>query len=129
MKFKKYLEELRKLNLPENQYAVFGSGPMAVRGIRDSGDLDIVVKSELWKNLSSQYPPEGDKIVIGNIEIYRTWNAPFYDNVAPLIERAEMIEGIKFVRLEDVVKWKKEKGREKDKIDIELINRFFVKQF
>ena len=38
---KKLLEELRKLNLPGGQYAVFSSGPMAVRGIKLANDIDI----------------------------------------------------------------------------------------
>ena len=45
--FKKQLAELKKLNLPNDKYAVFGSGPLAIYGIRDSEDIDIIVKSEL----------------------------------------------------------------------------------
>lgn len=47
----KYLSKLKKLNLSPNQYAIFGSGPMAVRGIRKIKDLDVVVKDEPYKEL------------------------------------------------------------------------------
>jgi len=47
----KYLDELKALALPPDQYAVFGSGPMAVRGIREANDLDLIVKESLWDDL------------------------------------------------------------------------------
>jgi len=45
---KSLLKELRKLNLPEGEFAVFGSGPMAIRGIRPAGDLDLIVTPAVW---------------------------------------------------------------------------------
>ena len=46
-----YLAELKALNLPLGHYAIFGSGPLAVRGIREAADLDIIVSESLWKEL------------------------------------------------------------------------------
>jgi len=43
----KYLNELKELNLPKESFAVFGSGPMAVRDMREINDLDLIVKSDL----------------------------------------------------------------------------------
>lgn len=54
--FKKQLAELKKLNLPKDKYAIFGSGPLAINGIRDSDDIDIIVKSEVWDELAKKYP-------------------------------------------------------------------------
>ena len=56
MEFSILLKELAKLNLPKDKFVIFGSGPMAIRGIRNSEDLDILVKEDLWKELSNKYP-------------------------------------------------------------------------
>jgi hypothetical protein len=48
MPFAEQLNELRKLNLPRDGFVICGSGPLAVRGIRDSHDVDLVVKKKLW---------------------------------------------------------------------------------
>lgn len=34
-------DELKKLNISMGEYAVFGSGPLWIRGIRESNDEDI----------------------------------------------------------------------------------------
>ena len=50
----KHLAVLKKINLSVGQYAVFGSGPLAVRGIRPANDLDLIVKDELWRELNKK---------------------------------------------------------------------------
>jgi len=44
-----------------------------------------------------------------------------------LIDDAEIIDGLPFVKLEYVVKYKKQDGREKDLKDIETIEKFLLK--
>lgn len=39
-----FLDELKALNLPAGQYAIFGSRPLAVRNLRDANDIDLIVK-------------------------------------------------------------------------------------
>jgi hypothetical protein len=125
----KYLDELGRLNLPAGKFAIFGSGPMAVRKIRECADLDIIVKQELWDFLVSKYPNnlEGDsaclKLKIGNIEIYRDW-FKLSDRFNEMIDNAEIIANFPFVQLKYVVEWKKEMGREKDISDIALIRKY-----
>jgi len=51
----KYLNELKKLNLPKGKYALFGSSPMAIRGIKENSDIDIIVKEDLWNFLKQKY--------------------------------------------------------------------------
>lgn len=124
----RFLDELKELNLPEKQYAIFGSGPMAVRGIRDVNDIDIVVKEDLWNNLRVQFPKsiyKTDSIKIGNIEIFKNWS-PWFDNVNSLIDTAEKIGDFWYVHLSNVLKWKKLMGREKDKTDIKLIEDYLM---
>ena len=42
-------DRLRDLALPSGDYAVFGSGPLAIRGIIEAcGDLDVLCKPNVW---------------------------------------------------------------------------------
>ncbi len=126
-----FLDELKALDFPTSQYAIFGSGPLAVRNLREANDIDIIVKQELWDKLAKQYPPHGKEtikgpvtsIAIGNIEIYRDW-LNMTPKVNEMIANAEIIEGLPFVKMEYVIEWKTFMGREKDRNDLELINNY-----
>jgi len=84
--FNKLLKELKVLNLPSEDFAIFGSGPMAVRRIKDINDLDIVVKPKLWEELKKKDKPKNEKlIVIGSIEVYKNW-LPWFNNINELID-------------------------------------------
>jgi len=117
------LNKLKKLNLPKDKFAIFGSGPLAVRGIRKSNDIDIIVKPELWKELKEKYKPKDRVIKIGKIEIYKDW-LPWIKNTNKLIDDADVIKGFRFVKLKYVLQWKKAFARKKDLEDIELIKKY-----
>ncbi len=51
----KFLEELKLLNLPIGEYVIVSSGPMAMRGIRECGDLDLLITEKLFNDLSKKY--------------------------------------------------------------------------
>ncbi|MBI2474851.1 hypothetical protein HYV69_00270 [Candidatus Uhrbacteria bacterium] len=123
----KYLSELELLKLPTGKFAIFGSGSMAVRGIRESEDLDIIVKQDLWDILVQKYPmslhDNSTCLKIGNVEIFRNW-LELSDRINEMIENAETIASFPFVQLKYVIEWKKQFGREKDKKDIELIQKY-----
>ena len=122
----KCLEELKKLNLPVDQYAVFGSGPMAIRELRENEDIEILVKPELWEKLAKEHKlVRDDLIIIGNINIFKHWE-PWLKNRDELIDTADIIDGIRFVKLEYVLEWKKKMGRGKDQKDIELIEEYMM---
>ena len=122
----KLLEELKKINLPKSKFAIFGSGPLAIRNIRKSGDINIIVKEDLWNQLSKKHKVIENKVIkIGNIEIYKNWK-PWLEDTNRLIEDSDIIKGLRFVKLKYVLEWKKKdyRGREKDKKDIQLIEDF-----
>lgn len=129
--FEKNIEDLRKLDLPREKFAVFGSGPMAVHGIRDSADLDIIVLPELWNELSKKYPAKDEReIRVKEISFFNSWR-PWFEDVSKLIKDCEIIDGIRFVKLKYVIEWKKKFNREKDRRDMKLIEEYFerVKRF
>jgi hypothetical protein len=45
------LEKLKKLNLPFGQYAIFGSGILVAKDIRNASDVDIIAKQALFNKL------------------------------------------------------------------------------
>jgi len=122
------------LNLPVGHYAITSSGPMGIRGLRIINDADLIVDNELWDELSVKYPPveEGGitKIVLSEGLIEILGSGSFfcnYDEEDPTVDEqistAEVIDGLSFVRLEHIRYFKERLGREKDKRDIELINK------
>jgi hypothetical protein len=44
-------EKVKSLALMDGQYVVFGSGPMAIHGIRNSSDIDLFVTEEQYNEL------------------------------------------------------------------------------
>ncbi len=131
--FSLFLEQLKKLNLPKDKYVIFGSGPLGVRNIRDTHDLDIIVDEELFDKYKNMPDWEfknferGDCFVemIENsgIEFYKEWGPGDWDT-PQLIEEAEFIDDLPFVKLETVKKWKQISGREKDLKDVQLIEKY-----
>lgn len=122
---KKLLRELKELNLPRDKFAVYGSGPLGVRRLRKIKDLDLIVTEDLWKKLSRKYQTKdaGEKLRIdlGDIEILPR---PIVYSAEQLIKEADIIDSIRYVRLETLMELKKKMGREKDFKDIELIKDY-----
>ena len=124
--FQNFLKEVDRLRLPKNQFAIFGSGPLCIRNLRAANDIDLIVKEELWHDLARRYSVMEKKLIkIGDTEIYKDWK-PWFDDVNLLIDSADIINGYRFVKLEYLLKWKKEMDREKDKADIKIINDFLL---
>lgn len=123
-KFREMLRGLDELGLSRDEFAIFGSGPMGIRGIRESSDVDIIVRPDVWDRLCEKYEREKDFLIrVGDVEVYKNWSTWFSDMDA-LIDDADVIEGYRFVKLKYVVEWKKANGREKDLRDVELIEEF-----
>ena len=115
-------DQLRQLNLPPRGYAVFGSGPLAIRGIIPSAqDLDVICREDVWNIVSRigtiEYLPEYDVSVVvmadGALTFGRQWGIGDFD-IDELTASAEIIDGIPFVKLEHVVSYKKIRSSEKD---------------
>lgn len=131
---------LKKLDLPLGQYMISGSGPLGIRNIKEIGDIDIIVTRELWEILSTKYEVSEEngikKIVFpgGTIEAFSedTWISELKDpkspNISESIKNAEIIDGLAFDRLENVLFYKRKTAREKDLKDIDLIEKWMDMQ-
>jgi|SRR3989344_1073991 len=125
-------KEVKNLNLPFGKYVVVGSGPLVARGIRDFKDIDILVTEDLYEKLSQEEGwivgsgEAGRKVLMKNIfEIDKVfWCKDYRPDTEELIKNAEIINGIPFLQLPEVVKFKKTLGREKDFNDIKLIDEY-----
>ena len=122
-----YYDELIRLHLPKGQYALFGSALLSLYRIRPAKDLDVIVKKDLWYILARKYSncirQQPERIQIGNLELFMDW-MNLTDSIDEMIDTADMIEGVPFVRFEYVVVWKRWMGRQKDLKDIRLIEEF-----
>ena len=116
------------MELPSGSYAVFGSGPLAARGLIDEvGDLDVIVNDPTWdrvKHLGTIMRYGDDEVAdLGNgLTFGRSWAYGDFD-IAQLIDDAERIDGLPFVRSEAVVEYKRIAGRPKDLRHIEIMER------
>lgn len=127
---------LKKYNLPIGEYAISGSGPLGVRDIREINDIDIVISPTLRDSLIEKYGVQDDgkvkKIVFSNDDIEAFWEGSFYSlkkdpkdpTTSDLITRAEIIDGLPFVSLEDTIFFKRKMNRPKDLEDIKLIEKW-----
>ncbi len=125
-------DQLRQLELPTNDYAIFGSGPLAIRGIIPScNDLDIICRGEVWETVCqigrTEFLPEYDVTVVSladrAITFGTTWGIGSFD-VDDLINTAEIIEALPFVRIEHVVAYKTIRSSTKDLLHLDALGAF-----
>ncbi|MGI9528745.1 MAG: hypothetical protein ACR2NG_03465 [Acidimicrobiia bacterium] len=127
---------LRAIALKVGDYAVFGSGPLIVRGIIPlANDVDVVSRGLAWSQACAlgtmvrldDHDVEVVSFLDGRITVGRTWayGAP---NIDDLIDSAETIDDLPFVRLEHVVAYKEIAGRPKDLDHLEALRQWELSQ-
>lgn len=130
----KEIEQLKKLGLPIDEFVIVSSGALAIRGIREAKDLDVIVTNSLWNKLTAIYQTEVEngveriKFDNSNIDILNPAQSIFGNSgvvsVEEIFEKADIFGGIKFINLNHLKKIKLKLGREKDLKDIELIDEY-----
>ena len=122
-------EKFRELGLPKRDYAIFGSGPLAVRGVIPAcNDLDVLCRGEFWEEVQQlgtpEYLPEYGVTIVtmadGVIGFGTTWGIGEVD-VNELIDTAETINGLSFARLEYVVRYKTIRGNKQDQLHLNAL--------
>lgn len=128
------VNKVKNLKLPFGKYVVIGSGIFEPLGIRLAGDIDIAALPELHEQLRSTGKWEEeirynkiflkrDKIEI-NPEL--SWS-DYQTTTEEAIASATVIDDIPFMNLDELRKFKKALGREKDIKDIQLIDEYLSK--
>lgn len=121
------VDDLLALGLPDGDWALFGSGPLLVRGwVDEVGDLDVITRGRALEEAQRMGRPMslddgtiiyevGEGITIGS-----TWAYGDVD-IDRLIDEAEVLDGVPCVRLEHVVAYKREAGRPRDREHLAII--------
>ena len=122
MKRSEATDLLRSLDLPRGDYAVFGSAPLLMRGIIETvADLDIVSRGRVWEyavEVGTLTFLAEQRITVcsffdGLVTIGTSWAYGQLD-IDELINTADTIDGLPFVRLGYVAEYKRIAGRPKD---------------
>lgn len=130
--------DVRDLRLPLGHYAITGSGPLGIRGIRPIGDVDVVVDDTLWAWLTRRYRPTRDdgfwRLRIGpHIEVFGEDSILASRSVPPTVTeqlaRAQVIRGLPFICLEHSLHFKRRVlNRPKDQADIRVIETLLARE-
>jgi len=123
------IEKVKALQLPQGEYIVFGSCPLAVAGLREANDVDMLVSKKLLKELEQRCwqqitKASDDKPFTHDVfEAHDAWDFDGYSRtLEQLLATADIVDGIPFASLAEVRAWKEASGRPKDLKDIELID-------
>ena len=130
-----FADKVKALNLPLDQIIVIGSGILDQLGIRPASDIDLAASSDLMKKLSEE---SGDWLKKfddnqrfyfvkddGSAEVWDGWE--FNGQVVgygELLSQSVEYDGVRFVNLEFLSRWKKWRSREKDVQDVKLIDEW-----
>lgn len=128
-----HIAKIRELGLTLGSYIVIGGSGLAVRGIRESSDIDMVVTPELFRELQDKGWPidEPFKQKWNRVRLKREPFEIFTDiylerskqfiHADQLIKSAELIEDLPFLTIRDILFYKTDNPRQKDIVDIALI--------
>lgn len=125
----KLFNELRRLKLPREHFAIFGSGPLAIRGIIPlANDLDVLCRRDVWEFVrtigTEVFLPDYDVTVVnlldGAISFGTEWGIGDF-SIDELISTAELIDGLPFARLEHVVRYKRLRCSDKDLLHLDAL--------
>lgn len=129
-----FIDKVRGLGLPLDECIVIGSGILDQLGLRQAADIDLVVSEELHSQLGAVFQGwtakerDGQIFFIDNANSAELWlDWPLEDRrwgFDELIEHSTVIEGVRFVSLDFVKRWKIWRGLPKDIEDVALIKEF-----
>jgi hypothetical protein len=134
-------DKFRTLNLPTSEYAIVSSGPLAIRGIKKTRDVDVIVSEKLWNELSTKHTvvkgnkentKENKKVDVikpkEDIDILRIYTKlSGQPTLNEQVQSAEIIDGLSFQALSHCLWFKKKSDRQKDKDDIGLVKEYLSK--
>jgi hypothetical protein len=123
------LAELHALKLTFGQYVVVGGAALAIRDIRDTEDIDLVVTPQLFDELAARgwqpkVRPSGKPgLKFARAEAYLDVNCQAFErSTSWLLEHAERVHDTPLVDLPTLARFKAGYGRDKDVRDLRLIS-------
>lgn len=123
------METLKELDIPKEDFVIYGSAPMVLRGLKEkNNDLDVLVKDSVWEKLSIKYPNNinGDYIDINGVSFtHKDMN--LLGNVDEVIKNSDIIDGFHILSLAETKRWKEKVGGERHLKDAEVIGTYLSK--
>ena len=131
----KITERVKALGLPLGQYVVISSGTLEALGIRPANDIDISVPPKLYAELRATGNWNEEErygkifLIQDGIDINPRLDwADYPTTTEEAIASALVIDGVPFMNLSELRKFKTALGRAKDEADILLIDRYLSNQ-
>lgn len=128
------IDEVVKLNLPEGEYVVIGSGLLDALELRPAGDIDLAVSPRLFEVFAGsgdfiQSQRYGADVLTGatsdteHLEIWKQWqdDIPFFE----LIKNTVKVDGVTFAHPLTIIDRKQLRGQDKDLKDIALLKKHY----
>lgn len=129
---RRLIKLVNELDVDHRDFVIFGSGPLLAHGLRQTiRDLDVVARGTAWHRVSECGIPSvgaisGAPMALfwgGRIQFSPEWISKEWDT-DDLIGRSEIIQGLPFAQLTDVLAYKQMLDRPKDRPDIEALLDF-----
>ena len=112
-----FLDKLKKLDLPPEEFVILSGGSLLMRGLREqTADLDISVSKALARQIGLYDCPKEEA---GLFVPYK--NVQMKDDMETF--QFDVIDGYQCEALEDILRQKLQWGRPKDLADIETIRK------
>lgn len=130
--FMNIITEVKKLNIDPDKFVIIASGILNQLGIRESSDIDLIVTPDVYESFQQldgweekTWPVGDPTIQKGIFELCTDWGDDTHTYTFEDVKRnSTEIEGINFITLDFLKKWKATKGRNKDLEDVKLIDKY-----
>lgn len=127
--------EIANLRLPEGEYVVVGGACLALYGVRETQDIDLVVTERLFGELEhagwhlKRRPNGKPGLHCGCVEAYLDVNCgSFQRSTEWMLQHCRRVHGIPVISLATLVAVKAQYGREKDMHDVRLIEKHLASE-
>ena len=123
------MDALKELNIPKEDFVIYGSAPMVLRGLKEkNNDLDVLVRDSLWDKLSVKYPNNvnGDYIDINGVSFTHT-DKNFLGDIDEVNKNSEKNDGYHILSILETKRWKEKVGGERHLADVKKIDEYLAK--
>lgn len=123
------IKSIKDLNLSVNDYVIISGASMVLQGIKDqTNDVDIAVTEKLYNELLNKYDCQFERNFLGNKVWYINNCINFSTNFYKMSKKdCIYVNEMPCQNISSIIELKKQLNREKDKIDLKLLQNFIIK--
>lgn len=121
-------EMVRRLKAPESEYMVIGGAVLEALNIRETHDVDLVVSDAFYALLKSEkkwqeYTQDNGKNILSH-EGYNVMHSWMGMDLERLEKHMQIIDGVRYMGTQDLIKAKRQLARKKDLNDVALLEAY-----